>query len=364
MNSESPLSKLPSISELLKHPTVEKVVQRVNQSTVAQRATGFLAELQSSLLEKSDKSLLPSLSHLAERLAQRLLGQPQHSDPVINSTGLVCSNHWQSPLAEGAIQEMVRVANDFHAQSDSLQSQIADLAQELTGAEWAWVVNSYQAAVNLVEQSEAKNTTCVPFAGLLDPAEFGLLPVQSLSSHLQSGVDLVVCDGGGLIGGPGCGILLGKRNQIETILKQDWAKACAADALTLVALSTTLASYREPSQVVHEIPVWQLLTAPLENLKQRSVRLAPLLEESPWLENAEPKKCESPWFESPQMRLAGPSWAIALTTSQDSVGQVAARLEKISPKVMTRVEEGQMCLDLRSVFPRWDQQLVEVFQSS
>ena len=362
MNPESPLSKLPSISELLKHPTVDKVVQRINQTTVAQRATGFLAEFQAGLLEKRDKGILPSLGHLAERLAQRLLGQSLHTDPVINASGLVCSDRWQPPLAEGAIQEMMRAASDYHSKAESLQAQVADLLQESTGAESAWVTNNYQAAVNLIEQCEMTNAVRVPFAGLLDPAEFGLLPVQSLRSHLQAGVEVLICDGGGLLGGPSCGIVLGKQSRLAALQEHDWAKACAADALTLVALSSTLSLYHDRTQVTHQIPVWQLLTAPLENLKQRAERIAPLLDDSPWLDSVEPVECESPWFESPQMRLANQSWAIALTVSQHSCGHLAEKLENVVPRIMTRQESGQTWIDLRSVLPRWDQQLVEGFQ--
>ncbi|MCG8451322.1 MAG: hypothetical protein MI725_17290, partial [Pirellulales bacterium] len=139
MKPESQFPKLPSLSELLQHPTVEKVVERVNQSTIAQRATGFLAELQTSLRERADQGVVPSLNQLAERLAQRLLGQAAHALPIINATGEICSPRWQAPLADVAVQEMLRVAGEFHESTNTHQQQAGALLCSLTGAESAWV---------------------------------------------------------------------------------------------------------------------------------------------------------------------------------------------------------------------------------
>ena len=58
---------------------------------------------------------LPSISELAERIANRILaGDVPASRPVINATGvLLPARLGRSPLAEEAIQELVVTAREF-----------------------------------------------------------------------------------------------------------------------------------------------------------------------------------------------------------------------------------------------------------
>jgi len=108
MKPDPPLSKLPSLGELLKHPTVERIVNQVNQTTIAQRATGFLEELRSNLPKPSGKGIVPSIHQLAERLARRLLEPSPAIGASINATGAIWSDRWRSPpLAEAAVHETV-----------------------------------------------------------------------------------------------------------------------------------------------------------------------------------------------------------------------------------------------------------------
>lgn len=363
MKSESQFPKLPSLGELLQHPTVEKVVERVNQSTIAQRAAGFLTELQTSLRDKADQDIVPSLGQLAERLAQRLLGHSEHSLPVINATGEICSPRWQTPLAEVAVQEMLRVAGEFHASSELQQRATAQLC-DLTGAESAWVVCNYHAAQQLVGQCQGVEVETTQYAGLLNPAEYGLLPVQTLTDYVQADAELIVCDAAGLLGGPSCGVILGRRQAVEEVRCHADVESFDADAMILVALLSTLDIYRNQKRVIHQIPIWQLLSAPIENLQQRSERLAPLIADSCEVADAIPAAGESTWFETPQMRLAGPTWAVKLQPAQQSPEEFSQLLRNSLPPVAARIESDGIWLDLRSMFPRWDQRLVEVFQTT
>jgi hypothetical protein len=361
MKPESHFPKLPSVSELLQHPAVEKVVDRMNQSTIAQRATGFLAELQTSWRDASVGSVMPSLGQMAEGLAQRLMGKPDHAAPVINATGEICSPRWQAPLADAAVQEMLRLAGEFHEPASSLQQQASALLCELTGAESAWVVSSYRVATRLVQDTEAE---LAQYAGLIDPLEFGLLAVPTLTARVTARAELVVCDGAGLLGGPSCGIIVGRRAAVERLQQQPWSDVVGAESLPLVALVSTLSTYRMPGQVIHRIPIWQLLSAPRKNLQQRCERLATLIAESDTVAEAVPTSSKSTWYVSDSMQLAGPTWAIRLLPDGQSLEQFVLSLEKSVPTVVAHIADNAVWLDLRSVFPRWDQQLVAAMQST
>jgi len=353
------LPKLPSLGELLKHPTVQSVVERVNQTTVAQRSAGFLEELRDNLQQRSQRVVVPSIHQLADRLARRLLGDRRLSVPIVNATGVVWGKRWPVlPLAESAAHEMLQLASEYRDADDPLHENVIELLRQQTGAESAWIAHSFLGAVRLTLEHVTCSVDVAQHAGLIDPAEFGLTSVATISERLKAGADVVVVDGAGLLGGPPCGIVLGKRDAVEQIADQSLASALVADDMTLAALGATLEIYRSAERVIHQIPVLQLLSTPMENLEQRCQRLAVLMAEAEAVASATPQKVDSVWLETSDSKMAGPSWAIHLQLENLSCESAMQAWHDGSPRLAARLEVDQLWLDLRSVFPRWDQQLV------
>ncbi len=359
MKPESPFSKLPTMGELLQHPTVQGVVQRVNQTTIAQRATGFWEELQANW---QGQGPMPSMGELAQRLAQRLLGSARHSTPTINATGILCSRNWQPPLAEAAFHELLRVVSDYQGPSPARMDQVAESLVKQTGAEAAWVASSFEAAVSMTAANEDAQVVAHRFTGLLNPAEFGKQHVDTIADHLGAGADLVVLDGAGLLGGPRCGIVVGAKEQIEQLRANELAPVLAAEAMVLASLEATLEIYRSPDKVMHQIPLFQLLSAPLENLQQRCERIAPLLAECDLVSSAEAVPCDSLWLDTGDTQHACSTWAISLRTAEIAVERLAQLFDSSTPQVVGRVENNAYQLDFRAIFPRWDQQLVATLE--
>lgn len=350
------LPKLPALSELLQHPTVQRVVKRVNQTTVAQRATGFLEELRTNLRKRD---VVPTIHHLAERLAQRLLGGDQTEAPVINATGVVLGERWSvAPLAPTAIDEILQLGSEYHESGDSLRERVLQSLCTLTGAESAWIAHSFAGALRLAREHATGTVDVERYAGVINPAEWGLAPVATIVERLAAGADVVVCDGGGLLGGPASGIIVGRRSDIERIAVQSWAPTLAADELTLAALAATLEVYRSAKRVIHEIPVLQLLSAPVENLRHRAERMAQLLAAVDSVASAKPRATQSAWLQGADCELTGPTWEIALRLESLSTDEAIRQWCETTPRVVSRTIGDEIHFDLRSVFPRWDQQLI------
>lgn len=360
MKPESPFSKLPSLNELLNHPTVAQVVKRVNQTTIAQRATGFLDELHTNLRQRWEQGHVPSLGQLAERFARRLLGPAQSSLPAVNATGVLLGDRWPSlPLAEAAINEIVRLGSDYHASDATLSERVQNSLKALTCAEAALVVNSFRTANEMV-RSRSMHVDVARFSGLIDPATYGHDAYPTLASRIENGADLVIADGAGLLGGPPCGIIIGRRDMVEAVSYDSIASLAKPNFLTLAALALTLSIHEKGEGVVHQIPIWQLLTTPLENLEQRANRLAMLIESSEKIEWAKPESCQTAWCDSDSSKLVGPSWSIHIKPRAEAWDSVLAALAEANPQVLAQVNEGEIFFDLRGVFPRWDQHLVSV----
>lgn len=363
MKLEPHLPHLPSIGELLEHPRVRGVVGRINRSTIAQRAAGFLEELRSSLVERAGQLDIPPVSQLAERLARRLLGETASGVASINATGVVVGDPvWAPPLVETAVHAMLQAASEYHRR----EAPLAPLERELSrhaDAEAALVLSSFAGAVSLCRSAIAA-TPCRlevdPLAGLLNPVAYGYQPVDSLAERIDAGADLVVADGSGLIGGPACGIVVGRRRFIDALAKHEFAAPLAVDSFRAGALRATLDCYGEGQADVamFETPIWQLLSAPLANLQQRAERLAPLIAECEGIVSAEAREVESIWALRGAEELRAKSWAIAVAPSEGDAAALATRLSRGSHPVAALATADAVLLDLRAVFPRWDQQLI------
>ena len=105
---------------------------------------------------------------------------------------------------------------------------------------------------------------------LVDFKKYGLMDEPVVADSIRDGADVALFSGDKLLGGPQCGIIVGKRKHIETILKNPLMRAMRVGKNTLAALAATLRLYRDPEKAEQEIPVLRMLSMPIENLELRA----------------------------------------------------------------------------------------------
>jgi L-seryl-tRNA(Ser) seleniumtransferase len=265
--------------------------------------------------------------------------------------------------ASGATIREIGTTNRTHAED------YARAIGEKTGAillvhPGNFIVSGCTASVGLEELVRLSRTDRVPVihtigsGALIDVVESGVNVGPLLSTSVKQGADLVVASGDKLLGGPQCGIILGKRALIEQLAAHPLARALRVDKLVLAALVATLRLYRDPATARNSIPLLRLLNTPLENLKLRAERLAPQMAESAGIRSAGALERTTYLGGASVPGEEVKTWCIALRPTELGVERLAARLRTGSPAVVARVETDAVLLDLRSVFPRQDEQLV------
>lgn len=211
-------------------------------------------------------------------------------------------------------------------------------AAPLTTAELAGVARQYNSLL-IEEVAVARPRRDTPSYGDEAP---------SAEEALAEGADLVLLDGAGSVGGPAAGIVAGKKGPVGKVASSLLAKADCLDPLVDAALAATLALFDRPDQLRFTHPLYELLDAPRENLRVRAERLAPQIAESSLVAGATVAESEA----TCQIRVA--------PTDGDIVG-LSDRLAGRDPSILSAADEDALVLDLRSVFPRQDRELVEAF---
>ena len=183
---------------------------------------------------------------------------------------------------------------------------------------------------------------------LIDLTRFGLPYEPTVSETIKSGVHVATVSGDKLLGGPQCGILVGKSEAIARMGANPLFRALRADKMTLAALEATLRLYLDEAHLAETVPVLHMLSVSKDELTRRARRLRTALAKIPSLETrltdgagytgggALPMvPLPTRWV---QVRLAGlPADALA------------AALRRSDPPVMAMVTDGWLTLDVRTV---------------
>ena len=194
---------------------------------------------------------------------------------------------------------------------------------------------------------------------LIDLKPFGLNDEPIAGHSIKAGADLVLFSGDKLLGGPQCGIVVGRRPLVQKIVRHPLMRALRVDKMTLAALAATLLLYRDRETALQNIPLLMLLNTSEENLKHRAQRLAPQLASSPLIESAEvvPSTSQLGGGSVPTQQL--PTWCVAIEPARETVDRFARRLRVAKRAVFGRIQHDRLLLDLRTVFPRQDMHIAE-----
>ena len=199
---------------------------------------------------------------------------------------------------------------------------------------------------------------------LIDYSKFGLEDEPLAADSIKEGADVALFSGDKLLGGPQCGIIVGKTKYIKMILKNPLCRAMRVGKLTLAALYATLKIYRNPVEAETKIPCLAALSTPLDNLKLRAERMAPQIGQFEKIQSAEVIETKATLGGGSLPAQQVDSIGICLTPARISVDKLASQLRDATPSVVGRIENDTLILDLKAVSPSEDTRLLESIRAA
>lgn len=177
----------------------------------------------------------------------------------------------------------------------------------------------------------------------------------TLADCIASGCDLIAASGDKLLGGPQCGLLVGKKDLIDRIRRNPLFRTFRVDKLIYAALEATLAAYR--AHAPETIPVQRMLHQSAEASRSRCERVLQAISNADLECSTVAANSVIGGGSAPKSIL--PSFAIGLRHRTFHSAELLRALRHCESPIIGRIEDDHVLLDLRTVDPESDLVLIE-----
>jgi L-seryl-tRNA(Ser) seleniumtransferase len=194
---------------------------------------------------------------------------------------------------------------------------------------------------------------------LFDLRSVGITGEPGVLDSLRTGVDVVTYSGDKLLGGPQAGLISGRADLVARMRSNSLFRALRVDKLTYAAMEATLLAY-----VKHDhdaVPVLRMMRLSKDEISRRAELLIARIKSSKLKLELIDGESVIGGGAAPSAVL--PTRLIAIAHPDQSADRLCARLRASAGPVITRVEEGKVLLDLRTVFPAQETTLTAALAS-
>ncbi len=185
---------------------------------------------------------------------------------------------------------------------------------------------------------------------LIDLSKYGLDWEPTVQEAIKEGADIVTFSGDKLMGGAQAGIILGRREYIQSIKVNPLNRALRIDKLTLAGLESTLLIYLDEAKAAREIPTLRMLTYSHDELRRRALGLSRKIRKriSTGVRVGVRDDVSQVGGGAYPIQLL-PTYVVTLKPDHGSVHQLEERLREGKPPIIARVSKEEVLLDVRTI---------------
>jgi len=336
----------------------------LNTGTRGERNT-YLSTLMQQLLEVEDvafvnnnaSSLFVTLANLSKKFSHVIvsrgeiieIGGSYRLPEIINESGL--------KLIEVGTTNKTRLKDYKNALEEYSESVVLKVHRS------NFSINGFTEETSIEELSTLKNlfnTVLIHDLGsglvvsgqFLDKFNLDIFKTEmTVQSSIKKGSDLVMFSGDKLFGSIQSGVIAGKKDLIEDIKSYSLFRTFRCSPTVLHALQETTEKYVRKSEL--DIPFWQLVTEPYDNLLNRCNNIIQNISYKAELVEGESVigggTMPDSIIKSPVIQIS----------EAKSTQLLELFLQNVAP-IIPRIVDNVICLDLRSVFEDQDKVIIDL----
>ena len=183
---------------------------------------------------------------------------------------------------------------------------------------------------------------------LNDLRKYGVIDEPIVREIVDSGADVVSFSGDKLLGSAQAGLIVGRREIVSRLRKHPLYRALRSDKIRLAALEATLVAHQR-DVAEGEVPVVQMLAVTAEELEQRARSIVETIPQTGVVLELLAGESTVGGGAGPTSNL--PTTLIAISHPNKRAQEIERQLRTASPPIISRISEGKVLLDLRTVFP-------------
>ena len=214
----------------------------------------------------------------------------------------------------------------------------------------------------LARENELVSINDLGSGQFVDFSKYGLPYEPTVKEVLDSGIDIVTFSGDKLLGGPQAGIIVGKKEYIEQMKKNQLTRALRVDKMTLAALEATLKLYLDEKEALEHIPTLHMISLSKDRLFAKAEVLKTVLSDLEFKVTIAEDKAEVGGGSYPASYLD--SVVVKLEHPRLSATDIERRLLEVEIPIITRIKDNELILDMRTLrtreFDLVKQALIEV----
>ncbi len=193
---------------------------------------------------------------------------------------------------------------------------------------------------------------------LVDLSRFGLREEPVAQESLNAGADLISFSGDKLLGGPQSGIIAGAEKFVSAIRRNPLMRVCRVEKLIYGALEATLQSY-STGRAFEDVPVLRMISTTLQEIQTRSRRFVRKV-------GAKLAGGVTVTLIKGESVVGGgsfpdcglPTTVVAIESARLGPSAIEEQLRAQDPPIVARLEENRTLIDLRTVLPEQEPDLL------
>ncbi len=221
--------------------------------------------------------------------------------------------------------------------------------------------NSEKSAIQIAKESRLPIVELLLNGSLIDLSSLGIA-APTANGRLMRGVDAIVLPGDGWLGGPACGIIVGRESFVKPLIDISQRLGMTAHPLLMATLHATLVAGKD-LDAWKQMPLGLMASNGLENLQQRAKRLAIQLEGTPWIDKVTAETGSYSVASSPIDATKLESGVLKIEPRGLSPKDLQAKLAARETPIWCLADEHSISIVLRSVDPADDREIVQAFEA-